>query len=1042
MSNATKEQQAAIDARGTNVIVSAGAGSGKTFVLKERVLKLLQNKEATVDKLIILTFTNKAAQEMKNRIRKVVTSHSELSDQIPLVDSSSITTFDAYAAKLVKKYSYLLGIDKNYLNADTTLIKKEIKSILDEYFEELYLKNDPDFINLINSQCYKNDEGLKSSIISLYYQINNITNKDNFLDTYVDTYFSESYITDLISKYNDYVFSKIDELAPLYSELEEYTSKEEVRLINNEHTSLVLNASTIEELNEAFNTELKRASRGTYDEGYKEVKDKIKVLEDEVKELVLKSTKTLKNEYMCTKESVIGLIKVLKYVIEKINEYKKEHNCYEFSDIAYFATKLVSEHEDVRNEIKNNTYEIMIDEYQDTNDIQENFINLIANNNVYMVGDVKQSIYRFRNANPYIFKTKYDNYKQGKNGLCIDLTKNFRSRKEVIDNINSMFNTIMFDNIGGANYKEYHQMGYGQTKYDSYTNDNYDMEVLNYTKDKDNKNIKREEIEAFLIAKDIQNKINNKVKVFHEANDEFVLEDINYNDFCILIDKAKYFDLFKTILESKGIPVTICKDISITKDDEMFIIKNLLTLLDHIKSNIIDTDFKHAYMSIARSYIAKTNDNTLFDIFNNNIFKDTELYKKLETITPLIDSTSIKELVNILINEFDIINKTILVGNVDERIKRLESIQNLVNDLSKLGYSLSDVVAYLNNLIDNDEDINIKINDDIPNAVRIMTIHASKGLEFNYVYLPMLNSNFNIRTNNNIMIDSEYGLMLLHNDNNIVNHLFTEKLYKNRELVETISEKIRLLYVAITRAREKFIMVNEWNEQIQNTDNITEYDLLNISSYSDILSLLKNQLSKYTTNINIDDLHIDKSYMITNKENYLSSINNTNQVLNINELNINYELKESKHFSKSLKKVIDEELLEKLDYGTHMHYLFEVIDFKNPNYDDLTNEEIDAINYFLNNDIVKDIKNANIYKEHEILFNLDNNEYHGFIDLLLEYPDHFDIIDYKLSNLDSEEYKIQLNGYRKYIENKYNLPCNMYLYSINKHVFKVVDKIN
>ena len=168
---------------------------------------------------------------------------------------------------------------------------------------------------------------------------------------------------------------------------------------------------------------------------------------------------------MSTKEYVQAFIKIILELDKRLDQYKFKYEAFEFSDIAKMAIKIVQEHQDIREELKWAYNEILIDEYQDTNDLQEMFISSIENDNVYMVGDIKQSIYRFRNANPGIFKTKYDNYSVSLGGEKIDLLKNFRSRREVLDNINEIFNLIMTEEIGGVNYQNNHAMVYGNMAY-------------------------------------------------------------------------------------------------------------------------------------------------------------------------------------------------------------------------------------------------------------------------------------------------------------------------------------------------------------------------------------------------------------------------------------------------------------------------------------------------------------------------------------------------------------------------------------------------
>ena len=181
-----------------------------------------------------------------------------------------------------------------------------------------------------------------------------------------------------------------------------------------------------------------------------------------------------------------------------------------------------------------------------------------------------------------------------------------------------------------------------------------------------------------------------------------------------------------------------------------------------------------------------------------------------------------------------------------------------------------------------------------------------------------------------------------------------------------------------------------------------------------------------------------KDYNIAKDNNYLDIIEDGNKTIEVNHIVIDSKELDNKHFSKALKKVIDNDLRQLLDFGTMMHYCFEVYDFNRDNLDELniSNEYKENIKNFLKHEEVKNISNAITYKEHEIKFNKDGSTFHGFIDLLVEYEDHFDIIDYKLSNVDSEEYINQLNGYKEYIESTYNKPCNMYLYSIKKDIFK------
>lgn len=1057
--NFTDEQYEATIKTGKNIIVSAGAGSGKTTVLKERVLRILQNdyfkngNKVHINNLIILTFTKNAAAEMKERIRKIISKHEELKEESELLESSYITTFDSFAGSLVRQYNYLLNIDSDFNIIDDSMLDIEIDKKLDEILEKYYKENESKFHKFIESFCIKDDTDIRNAIKSIYIKLQNVIDRDKYLDNYINKFYNEQEINNLFDKYSEDYFHKRDDIATLFDNLCEETIDENTRLKNIDAISKFLNASSYDELVDTINFKLaakdKKGSKYT-DEGIK-IKEEISTIKKNLKADLTEYKKELIEHYKLTESSAEVLINILKELDSEVMNFKKEHNSYTYTDIAYKAIDLVKNNESVRNKIKNNTYEIMIDEYQDTNDIQDTFISYIQNNNVYMVGDIKQSIYRFRNANPYIFKKTYDNYKNSDNGYKIDLNKNFRSRHEVVDNINLIFNNIMTDEIGGANYKLEHEMVFGNTSYDKAKDDkqDYNMQILNY--EIDNNNYNKVEAEAFIIANDILDKINKHYKAYDEDG---TLKDITYKNFCILVDKSKNFTTLKKILEYKHIPVSIDKDLSIKEDDEIYILKNVINLIIQIHENEINNinktvddkyydyklneDFKHYYLSVARSYIYKIDDNTLFDIITNNKYKDTDLYKLCLNISKSIDSLDNKELLSVIIDKFDIINKLPNVGDIDERLTKLEYFINNANSLNKFGMDIYNLKDYFDELANTDNDLTMQTAKSTSNSVKIMTIHGSKGLEFNYVYLPYLYSDFKRKeTIKRFDFNKEYGMILPFFDNGI-GSTFIKKLYYTNNLLESLSEKIRLLYVAVTRAQEQFIMVTSFDNEMETPSEINYSNLSIANSYSYLLDLLRNKLNKYIKNINIDELNITDDYKKTLENNYISKIKATTDKITTEKIKIDSKPLEAKRFSKEMYDIIDENLHYKLSFGTYMHYIFEIYNFNKPNIDKLniSDEDKKHLFNFLAHDEVKDIKNAKVYKEHEIKFTKDNNDYHGFIDLLVEYPDHFDIIDYKLSNTSSPEYVTQLTNYKNYIETTYSKKTNIYLYSINKDTFK------
>lgn len=1039
MSSLTEEQQLAVDKKNTNIIVSAGAGSGKTTVLKTRVLRELM-EGVNINNLIILTFTNNAAAEMKERIRKIINENECVKEQALYLDSAYITTFDSFAQSLVKKYNYLLNMSKNFSIIDSSIISIEIDHVINDIFEELYEKEDENFFSLISDFQIKDDKEIRKAIKKYYNGLSNIIDKKNFLDTYIDKHFNNEFINKAFSHYENIVFKLRDDYLLLLEELKDYTLNEKAIEFNESLYYSLDNATTFEELS-VIDFKICRANKGYYDEDSKSIRDNLKTLREEIEAYLLEDRDTLIEHFKSTKNNTQAIIDILIELDKRITEFKDEHNSYEFSDIALKAIELVKNHRSVREEIKNNTYEIMIDEYQDTNDIQEEFISYIQNDNVYMVGDIKQSIYRFRNANPYIFKKKYDDYSSSDKGFKIDLNKNFRSRNEVVNNINLIFDNIMFDDIGGADYKNQHEMIYGNKSYLEHdNNDSYDMEILSYsTKDTEYKSV---EAEAFIIADDILKKINAKEKVTFIDKDGMKSRDIEYQDFCILVDKSKNFELLKKILEYHNIPTIIYKDISIKDEDEIYILKNLINLIIKVKQEKFDTDFVHYYMSIARSYIFKMSDEDIYEVIRDKTYKDTELYKSSLEIAKMIDGLSNKELLDNIISKFDIINKLALVGDVEERLTKLEYFINNATNLNNFGMNIYELSEYFDSILDGEDDIKMSTNKDTSsNSVKIMTIHASKGLEYPYVYLPYLNNNFKKSPDNSrFKYSSKYGFIIPFYQDGI-GQTFMNDLRKNIEDEAELSEKIRLFYVALTRAKEKIIIINEFNDKITPEVNVTSSSMLNLKSYADMLTLIKYSINKYIKEVNLDDLNISSDYNLVKDNNYHMKINNNTKKINFIDLNLENNMLESKHFSKSLSKIIDRDFKERLEFGTFMHYVFEVYNFQDDNLEELDLDDMykEKITNFLKHDEVKNIKDSVTYKEYEIMFTKDGSLFHGFIDLLVEYEDHFDIIDYKLSNINSPEYVEQLSGYKDYIENKFKKPCNIYLYSINKDIFKKLN---
>ena len=1022
----TNEQKEAIYTEGTNIIVSAGAGSGKTAVLTERVLEKVK-KGISVDNLLILTFTKMAAKEMKERIGDKLKKEG-LTSELAKLDTADITTFDAYALSVVKKYHYYLNVSKDINIIDGSVITLYKRKILKDIFEELYEENNHEFIDFIQEYCIKDDKDIFEFILNINSKLDLKTNKREYLDNYINTVYDEvkidndidnyiKVILKLISNINDYLeyIDDDDYLAKLYDVI-----------------SPLLSAKSYDDIKSNISIKLP-ILRGASDIT-REYRDKIKSTIDEIKKLTTyDSYDDIKRGILSTKENAKVIIDIIKKLDDITYNYKVKYNSYEYSDISALAIKLVRDNKEIREEIKNNLNEILIDEYQDTNDVQEEFISYISNNNVYMVGDIKQSIYRFRNANPYIFKNKYDTYSNNIGGIKIDLNKNFRSREEVINNINLLFDRIMDNDIGGADYSLSHRMIYGNLMYkgDGDNKEDNNFSVYNYLNDTTFKN---NEVEAFIIADDIKNKINSGYRAF--GKDTNGVRKIKYSDFAILLDSSKSFDLYKKILEYNGIPTSIVKSVNLTDGEVVLVIKNIISFIIKINDNKIDNEFKKLFISIGRSFLFNTDDNVLFDYFLNNNFKDSDIYKISYNITKRLDTISLEEIIDLIVDNFDFYNKLFLLGDYNANILRIQKLKEITNSLINLDYDIYDYQKYLDDIISNNLKLEYSVNDNSTDTVKIMTIHASKGLEFGVCYYGELYNRFNNSDAiSKYSYDNKYGIILPYKDKFLYNTIYHNLSYRDY-VMENISERIRLFYVALTRAKEKMIFILPSNTK---EDNKSIGDIIDNSirgkynSFASIMYSLESITKDYYKNIDINDINLSKDYNMISNNNYKEHLKLINDKIEVNTTCIPSSIKENKTFSKKNIHIVTKEEEDKLLYGRLIHELFECTDFNN--LDNLSDNNKKIIERFLEK---VDISHANIYKEYEFIYDEDNTTYHGIIDLMLEYQDNIKIIDYKLKNINDEAYIKQLNGYKNYIEKLFNKKTSIYLYSITLNTLEEI----
>ena len=952
---------------------------------------------------------------MKNRIRDAIIKNN-LTKQLNLLDAAYITTFDSYALSVVKKYAYKLNISKNIGIIDSNIITIYKYKVIDKIFDEMY--GEEDFDNLINDFCLKDDTSLKKDIIKLSEKLDLQLDKEKYIKEYFLHYDNEEFIGKMINDYMHLIRNKVIQLKDIYEEFTSYCSDSLIKKID-EYFNGLFNAVEYDEYVLFMSKSSVRFT--SVDENGLVLKEELKKKIEEIKKLLrFKDKNELTLGIEKTRRNIQVMLDIISKMDNEVAKYKDKTGSYEFNDIAHMALGIVQNNLEIREEIRNYFNEIMVDEYQDTSNIQEEFVSLISNNNVYMVGDVKQSIYRFRNANPYIFQDKYNRYSKHDGGIKIDLLKNFRSRNETLFNINEIFNLIMDDEIGNADYLDSHNMVYGNTAYDL-ENPGHDnnLEIYNYDNEI-NTMYTREEKEIFIISEDIHEKIKNKYQVFDKKSNH--LREIKYSDICIITDRNKYLDKYKKILEYEEIPSVIYMDHELTNDNVVLIIKNLISLVDYVNKGIIDDKFRYLFVSVARSFIFTYSDDMIYQIDKNKKYYQDEIIKKCKLINL---NNPLEDIINEIFMVFNIYEKLTTLSGIDEYLIRIDNILDIASNLSGLGYNLEEFINYIEDVLNKGLTIKYSTNTSVDNAVKIMNIHKSKGLEFSLCYFTGMHNEFTIKEiNDKILISDKGGIILPYiNENGDISQNILKDLYVDNFFKEEISEKIRLFYVALTRCREKMIIVTSLNKEKNGYGRLVPVNMrLKYRSFLDILNSI-DIIDKYVVNKEANYTHDYDTIKLKEITKHTDG-----EVIDKKEIKINYEVGENKHFSKE-SDILDIDSVKAMKYGTLIHEELEYTDFDKKN-----NKYLEKLFNVISSDYI------NVYREYEFSYQENNIVYNGVIDLMLEYDDYINIIDYKLKNIMDEKYNLQLRGYKKYIESISNKVVNIYLYSlIEDKILKIED---
>ena len=1002
MTKWTEEQERAIYESGKDILVSAGAGSGKTAVLTERVLYKLM-KGIHIDELLILTFTNAAAGEMRERIRNKIKEVPSLKEELSRIDTAYITTFDSFALSILKKYHYKENRKKNVQIVSQAFSKRLKKQMIDETMEEYYQMEDPRFLNLLKTFTCKDDTSIRKILLFLSDKFAQEIDTESSIKNYASTFYGPTYLQKIKQEFLCFLEEKRKEIFDLVEEIEtvvDGTYFEKLKTVVEE----ILKTNCMNRLPTLPSRSQEEA---------KKIKEKLKKKLDDYFLLQEKNVEEEIEGYLKTKEFVEILLEILLKVEKKVMQFKKKKDVFEFIDIEKIAMNMVIKYEDIRQDLKKKFKEIMIDEYQDTNDLQEYFISLIKEDNCYMVGDIKQSIYRFRNANPAIFKDKYDLFADGVCGIKIDMNKNFRSREEVIQDINCLFSKLMDNQFGGADYVASHQMIFGNKDYTlSHPIDDYHMAIYTYS----NEEKEKEKVEATIIAQDIAKKIADKYPIYDRKLG--TTRKATYQDFAILLDRASCAGTYKKVFEAYQIPLAILKDTSILDHSLLQLLTNILHFVFKVQRK---EDYRFYFVSLARSFLYEYTDDEIFTLLTEKRIKETEIYKTIfalkEKFLYLTPSMFMEEVVA----SFAIEEKLYKIGDIEEHLKLIDTIISLCKELEKSCYTTEELERFFDDLFEQGLDLKMA-SPKGGSGVSFMTIHKSKGLEFPICYFAGLTKRFNISDLNDLILyDKEYGIVCPYYEEGIRETL-VKTLVKEKYMQEEISERIRLFYVALTRVKEKMIFVcPSFLEEIPPKKS-------EVRSFYDLLKPLEKQLEPF----------IEEKKEVEKKEGK-SEINweEMREPILVHEHFFKDEVQENQIFSKKKTKLLQKEEKINIAFGTKIHQLLE----ETLELQEEKNEVDPYVAAFLNQELLQSRKEATLFQEYEFLYEEEGKKYHGMIDFMLVYDTHVVLIDYKLKDIEKKEYLKQLKGYRAYIEHKTKKPTTVYLYSILEDKMKKVDGI-
>lgn len=875
----TDNQQKAVELENRNILVSAAAGSGKTSVLVTRIIRRITSSEnpVDIDRLLIMTFTSAAAKEMKDRIRKAIEkgldsnpNDENLIRQSVLIHNAQIMTIHSFCQTVIRDNFERINIDPNFRVADDNEAKLLRMDALSEVLERYYDEGNEDFLTAVDSiSGAKNDSKFEDTINGLFFFAMSNPEPDRFLDECIRNYCADSVeefmklpvLKDYVEiykaqvkSYSDMVKSTLD-IANAMEELSKYAGTIEKDFERLEH---IVSAKDYNEFRNRVNSiefdALPRTStKGLSEEALKS-KDKIGKLRNTYKDNIRKTAKAfaqpVEEVYKTIAECrpvVEVLVKVVKDYEQRYSEKKADKNLIDFNDMEHMAIRILRENPEVAESYREHFEEIYVDEYQDSNMTQETLVSLIKrenpSGNVFMVGDVKQSIYRFRQARPDLFVGKYDSYTDSDSqNQRIILNDNFRSRKNVVDSVNEIFRTIMKKELGNIEYDYNAELKYGATYYDEAdnckndVNENssqiekvdYDTELLVVAGDE----MPAMELEVNAIA----NKINEIVAsgfTVYDTNTS-TLRPVTYRDIVILLRSYKGYEAcFKQVFRDNNIPLAVAASEGYFTTTEVQTILSFLSVVDNPLQDIplaavmhsplggfsneemallrADCGNERLYYSVIKFCQKCTDEQETDENVKKIIEKCISLTEKLQYYRRKASYTTVYGILQEIIdNEYaDYVRSS---SNGQQKLANLDMLMVKAQEYGKTSFTgLFNFVRYMDLIKKYDiEAGEAEILSEEDDVVKIMTIHSSKGLEFPVCFVAGIEKQRNTKDETrNVVWDVTFGIGVEHVDldKRVKRSTLCSNIIKQQIVRENIAEEMRVLYVAMTRAREKLYLV-------------------------------------------------------------------------------------------------------------------------------------------------------------------------------------------------------------------------------------------